>query len=68
MTIDCNGYWINYSTGGSTGTYGIHTNQFNTTVKIVILLMVILPHQINLEMVFILVLQIMAQSLIIMLV
>jgi len=33
VTIDCNGYWINYSTGGSTGTYGIHTNQFNTTVK-----------------------------------
>jgi parallel beta-helix repeat protein/surface protein len=33
VTIDCNGYWINYSTGGAASTYGFYTNQFNTTVK-----------------------------------
>ena len=27
------GYWINYSTGGAANTFGIYTNQFNTTVK-----------------------------------
>ncbi len=33
VTIDCNGYWINYSTGGGATTFGITTNQFNTTIK-----------------------------------
>ncbi len=33
VTIDCNGYWINYSTGGAANTYGVYTNQFNTTIK-----------------------------------
>ena len=34
VTIDCqNSNWINYSTGGATNTYGVYTNQFNTTVK-----------------------------------
>ena len=33
VTINCNGYWINYSTGGAASTYGITTNQLNTTVK-----------------------------------
>ena len=33
VTIDCNGYWINY-TGNDIGYYfGIQTNQFNTTVR-----------------------------------
>ncbi len=33
ITLDCNGYWINY-TGNDTGYYfGIETNQFNTTVR-----------------------------------
>ena len=33
ITLDCNNYWINYSTGGAADTYGVYTNQFNTTVK-----------------------------------
>ncbi len=33
VTLDCNGYWINYSTGGAASTYGVYSNQFNTTVK-----------------------------------
>ncbi|NLD46665.1 MAG: hypothetical protein GX660_05630, partial [Clostridiaceae bacterium] len=33
ITLDCNGYWINY-TGNDIGYYfGIQTNQFNTTVR-----------------------------------
>ena len=33
ITLDCNGYWINYSINGSENTYGIYSNQFNTTIK-----------------------------------
>ncbi len=33
VTIDCNGYWITFSTDGATGTRGIYSNQFNTTIK-----------------------------------
>ena len=33
VTIDCNDYWITYSTGGGSGNVGIYTNRFNTTVK-----------------------------------
>ena len=33
ITLDCNGYWINYSINGLENTYGIYTNQFNTTIK-----------------------------------
>ncbi|MGY4884634.1 MAG: right-handed parallel beta-helix repeat-containing protein [Nanobdellota archaeon] len=33
VTIDCNGYWINYSIGGASNTRGVYTNQLNTTVK-----------------------------------
>jgi len=33
ITLDCNNYWINYSTSGSTSNYGVYANQFNTTIK-----------------------------------
>lgn len=33
ITLDCNGYTINYSTGGTANTYGVYSNQFNTTIK-----------------------------------
>ena len=33
ITLDCNGYWINYSINGSNNAYGIYSNQFNTTIK-----------------------------------
>ena len=33
ITLDCNNYIINYSQGGTANTYGIYTNQINTTVK-----------------------------------
>jgi surface protein/parallel beta-helix repeat protein len=33
ITLDCNGYSINYSIGGEADTGGIHTTQFNTTIK-----------------------------------
>jgi parallel beta-helix repeat protein len=33
VTIDCNGYWINYSTAGTADTNGVYSNQFNTTIK-----------------------------------
>ena len=33
ITLDCNGSWITYSTGGAGSTYGVYTNQFNTTIK-----------------------------------
>ena len=33
VILDCNGFWINYSTGGATSTYGVSSNQFNTTIK-----------------------------------
>ncbi|HOF44334.1 MAG TPA: right-handed parallel beta-helix repeat-containing protein, partial [Candidatus Pacearchaeota archaeon] len=33
ITLDCAGYWINYSINGSNNTYGIYSNQFNTTIK-----------------------------------
>ena len=32
ITLDCNGYWINYTTSGIAG-YGVYTDQFNSTVK-----------------------------------
>jgi parallel beta-helix repeat protein len=33
ITLDCNNFWINYSIGGAADTYGVYSNQFNTTVK-----------------------------------
>ncbi len=33
ITLDCAGKWITYSTGGAASTYGIYTNQFNSTIK-----------------------------------
>jgi len=33
VTLDCNGYKITYSTGGGTSTYGVSSNQFNTTIQ-----------------------------------
>ncbi len=33
ITLDCNGYWINYSIAGTTNTQGIISYQFNTTVR-----------------------------------
>src|SRR5574344_408473 len=33
ITLDCAGNWITYSTGGASSTYGVYTNQFNTTIK-----------------------------------
>lgn len=33
VTIDCDDHFITYSTGGATNTYGVVTNQFNTTVR-----------------------------------
>ncbi|HOU79521.1 MAG TPA: hypothetical protein PKZ06_02340, partial [Candidatus Pacearchaeota archaeon] len=33
ITLDCNGYWINYSINGLENTYGVYTNQLNTTIK-----------------------------------
>jgi parallel beta-helix repeat protein len=33
ITLDCDGYWVIYSTGGAANTRGIYTNQFNTTIK-----------------------------------
>ena len=33
VTLDCNGYWINYSIGGTSGNYGVYTDRFNTTIK-----------------------------------
>lgn len=33
ITLDCNNNWITYSTGGATFTYGIATDQFNTTIE-----------------------------------
>ena len=32
ITIDCNGYEINYSYSGTVG-YGVYSDQFNTTVR-----------------------------------
>ena len=33
ITLNCNAYYINYSTDGAANTYGIYTNQFNTTIN-----------------------------------
>ena len=33
ITLDCQGFNINYSTNGSAYGYGIYSNQFNTTIK-----------------------------------
>ena len=33
ITLDCAGNWITYSTGGAINTYGVYTNQFNSTIK-----------------------------------
>jgi parallel beta-helix repeat protein len=33
VTLDCNGNWITYSTGGVADNYGIATSQFNATIK-----------------------------------
>jgi surface protein len=34
ITLDCNGYWINYSTNGNDGNFGVYAlNQFNVTIK-----------------------------------
>jgi hypothetical protein len=34
IILDCNGYWINYSTNGNDGNYGVYAlNQFNITIK-----------------------------------
>jgi len=34
VTLDCNGYWINYSTGGTANTYGVYsTGRDNITIK-----------------------------------
>ena len=32
VTLDCHGYWVNYS-GATPFRYGVYTDQFNTTVK-----------------------------------
>jgi parallel beta-helix repeat protein len=33
ITLNCNGYWINYSINGTENQYGVYTNQFNTTIR-----------------------------------
>ncbi len=33
ITLDCNDYWITYSTDGDDNNYGIYSNQFNVTIK-----------------------------------
>jgi parallel beta-helix repeat protein/surface protein len=33
VTLDCNNFWITYSTGGVAGDYGIYSSRFNTTIK-----------------------------------
>ncbi len=34
ITLDCNGYWINYSTGGAQSTYGIYSSGYeNHTIR-----------------------------------
>jgi parallel beta-helix repeat protein len=33
VTLDCNGNWINYSSDGTDSTYGVYSDEFNTTVK-----------------------------------
>jgi surface protein/parallel beta-helix repeat protein len=33
VTLDCKGYWIIYSLNGSSDTYGVYTNKFNTTTR-----------------------------------
>ncbi len=33
VTIDCNNFWINFSTGGGAATSGVQSTQLNTTIK-----------------------------------
>lgn len=33
VTLDCDGYWINYSLGGIEEASGVYTNRINTTIK-----------------------------------